>query len=122
MDLDCLRSYDHMSQVTYQKSESFSFQKFLISFDKCRFKDAGGWHLVFTSPWMDNHIDRVALNARMTSSGGQNQAPNSSSETKMVALASGTTIRLWAITDDGQRNDIGNSTKTDLIYLICTFI
>ncbi|KAI9564726.1 hypothetical protein GHT06_008467 [Daphnia sinensis] len=72
-----------------------------------KFKDAGGWQLVFTSPWMDNHIDRVALNARMTSSGGQNQTPNPSSETKMVALASGTTIRLWAVTDDGQRNDIG---------------
>ncbi len=56
---------------------------------------------------MESQIDRVALNARMTS-GGQNQNPNSSSETKMVALASGTTIRLWAITDDGQRNDIGN--------------
>lgn len=57
---------------------------------------------------MENHIDRVALNARMTS-GGQNQNPSSSSETKMVALASGTTIRLWAITDDGQRNDVGNA-------------
>ena len=56
---------------------------------------------------MDNHIDRVALNARMTS-GGQNQNSSSSSETKMVALASGTQIRLWAITDDGQRNDIGS--------------
>jgi hypothetical protein len=69
---------------------------------------------------MDNHIDRVALNARMTSSGGQNQTPNSSSETKMVALASGTTIRLWAITDDGQRNDIGNSAKAT--WILCTFI
>lgn len=74
---------------------------------------------------MDNQIDRVALNARMTRSGGQNQAPNSSSnsfETEMVALASGTTIRLLAIADDGQRNDIGNSAKTDLIYLACTVI
>ncbi|XP_045027132.1 BTB/POZ domain-containing protein KCTD3-like [Daphnia magna] len=80
----------------------------MITCHKC--KGAGGWHLVFTSPWMDNQIDRVALNARMTSSGGQNQAPNSSSnsfETEMVALASGTTIRLLAIADDGQRNDIG---------------
>lgn len=87
--------------------------------DKFRFKDAGGWHLVFTSPWMDNHIDRVALNARMTSSGGQNQNPNSSSETKMVALASGTTIRLWAITDDGQRNDIGS--HINIIFILCAF-
>lgn len=61
---------------------------------------------------MENHIDRVALNARMTS-GGQNQNPSSSSETKMVALASATTIRLWAITDDGQRNDIGRELNLD---------
>lgn len=61
---------------------------------------------MFTSPWMENHIDRVALNARMSSS-GQNQSQASSSETKMVALASGSTIRLWAITDEGQRSDVG---------------
>ena len=51
---------------------------------------------------MEDPIDRVALNAKM-SSGSQ----TSSAETKMVAFASCTTIRLWAITDDGQRNDIG---------------
>ena len=72
-----------------------------------RFKDAGGWQLVFTSPWMENPIDRAALNAKM-SSGSQNQSQNSSTETKMIALASGPSIRLWAVTEDGQRNDIGN--------------
>ena len=54
---------------------------------------------------MESPIDRAALNARM--SGNQNQSQNSSSETKMVALASGSAIRLWAITDDGLRTDIG---------------
>lgn len=71
-----------------------------------RFKDAGGWQLVFTSPWIENHIDRTALNARMSSS-GQNQSQSSSSETKMIALASGSTIRLWAITDEGLKSEVG---------------
>jgi len=71
-----------------------------------KFKDAAGWQLVFTSQYMEAPIDRATLNARM--SGNQNQSQNSSSsETKMVALASGSTIRLWAITDEGQRTDIG---------------
>ncbi len=56
---------------------------------------------------MENPIDRAALNAKM-SSGSQNQSQNSSTETKMIALASGPSIRLWAVTEDGQRNDIGN--------------
>ena len=55
---------------------------------------------------MESPIDRAALNARMSGS-SQNQSQNSSSETKMVALASASVIRLWAITDDGQRTDIG---------------
>ena len=77
-----------------------------------RFKDAAGWQLVFTSQYMEAPIDRATLNARM--SGNQNQSQNSSSsETKMVALASGSTIRLWAITDEGQRTDIGK-----FIYLV----
>lgn len=65
---------------------------------------------------MENQIDRVALNARMSST-GQPQNSSSSSETKMVALASGTTIRLWAITDDGQRNDIGKLPLIELFGL-----
>ena len=55
---------------------------------------------------MESPIDRAALNARM--SGNQNQSQNSASETKMIALASGSVIRLWAITDEGQRADIGS--------------
>ena len=98
-----------------------------------KFKDAGGWQLVFTSPHMEHTIDRAALNARMNSSGSQSQS--SSVETKMIALASGAVIRLWAITDEGQRTDIGNfhslssiCVRTTVIFLLnvqvhstCTF-
>lgn len=67
---------------------------------------------------MEQPIDRVALNAKMTS-GAQNQS-SSSSETKMVALASGSTIRLWAITDDGQRTDIGITLPYTPLYSFIT--
>lgn len=63
-------------------------------------KESTGWQQVFTSPRLDWMIDRVALNAKvMGGSLGDND--------KMVAVASGTEIILWAICSDGNGNEIG---------------
>ncbi|KAL7878264.1 hypothetical protein AOLI_G00092380 [Acnodon oligacanthus] len=65
-----------------------------------RVKESTGWQQVFTSPRLDWLIDRVALNAKvMGGSLGDND--------KMVAVASGTEIILWAICPDGNGNEIG---------------
>lgn len=65
-----------------------------------RVKESTGWQQVFTSPRLDWVIDRVALNAKvMAGSLGDND--------KMVAVASGTEIILWAICPDGNGNEIG---------------
>lgn len=65
-----------------------------------RVKESTGWQQVFTSPRLDWVIDRVALNAKvMGGSLGDND--------KMVAVASGTEIILWAICPDGNGSEIG---------------
>lgn len=65
-----------------------------------RVKESTGWQQVFTSPRLDWVIDRVALNAKvLAGSLGDND--------KMVAVASGTDIILWAICPDGNGNEIG---------------
>lgn len=67
-----------------------------------RLKDSFGWQLVFTSPYVESPIERIAINAKMsvTSSGEQ-------SHTKMVAISYGSQIRLWGISEDGTKTDVG---------------
>ncbi|XP_026870262.2 SH3KBP1-binding protein 1 isoform X3 [Electrophorus electricus] len=74
-----------------------AYAQFVVCY---RVKESTGWQQVFTSPRLDWLIDRVALNAKvMGGSLGDND--------KMVAVASGTEIILWAICPDGNGNEIG---------------
>lgn len=74
-----------------------AYTQFVVCY---RVKESTGWQQVFTSPRLDWVIDRVALNAKvMGGSLGDND--------KMVAVASGTEIILWAICSDGNGNEIG---------------
>uniref|UniRef100_A0A671K193 BTB/POZ domain-containing protein KCTD3 n=1 Tax=Sinocyclocheilus anshuiensis TaxID=1608454 RepID=A0A671K193_9TELE len=74
-----------------------AYAQFVVCY---RVKESTGWQQVFTSPRLDWVIDRVALNAKvMGGSLGDND--------KMVAVASGTEIILWAICPDGKGNEIG---------------
>lgn len=57
-----------------------------------RMKDSSGWQLVFTSPFIDSVIERIAINSKMTSS---NEAPS-----RMIAISYGSEIKLWAINED----------------------
>ncbi|XP_060779558.1 SH3KBP1-binding protein 1 [Neoarius graeffei] len=74
-----------------------AYAQFVVCY---RVKESTGWQQVFSSPRLDWIIDRVALNAKvMGGSLGDND--------KMVAVASGTEIILWAVCPDGNGNEIG---------------
>ncbi|XP_064411659.1 BTB/POZ domain-containing protein KCTD3 isoform X2 [Latimeria chalumnae] len=65
-----------------------------------RIKESSGWQQVFTSPYLDWTIERVAVNAKVV--GG----PHGDKD-KMVAVASESSIILWSIQDGGSGNEIG---------------
>ncbi|MGH0127148.1 UNVERIFIED_CONTAM: hypothetical protein FKN15_055988 [Acipenser sinensis] len=66
-----------------------------------RIKESSGWQQVFSSPYLDWAIERVALNAKVV--GG----PHGDKD-KMVAVASESSIILWSIQDGGSGSEIGN--------------
>ncbi|XP_069030133.1 BTB/POZ domain-containing protein KCTD3 [Embiotoca jacksoni] len=65
-----------------------------------RIKESSGWQQVFSSPYLDWTIERIALNAKVV--GG----PHGDKD-KMVAAASESNIILWSIQDGGSGNEIG---------------
>ncbi|XP_053365535.1 BTB/POZ domain-containing protein KCTD3 [Clarias gariepinus] len=65
-----------------------------------RIKESSGWQQVFSSPYLDWVIERVALNAKVV--GG----PHGDKD-KMVAVSSESRIILWSIQDGGSGNEIG---------------
>ncbi|XP_056868290.1 BTB/POZ domain-containing protein KCTD3 isoform X2 [Takifugu flavidus] len=65
-----------------------------------RIKESSGWQQVFSSPYLDWTIERIALNAKVV--GG----PHGDKD-KMVAAASESSIILWSIQDGGTGNEIG---------------
>ncbi|XP_041108644.1 BTB/POZ domain-containing protein KCTD3 isoform X2 [Polyodon spathula] len=65
-----------------------------------RIKESSGWQQVFSSPYLDWAIERVALNAKVV--GG----PHGDKD-KMVAVASESSIILWSIQDGGSGSEIG---------------
>lgn len=77
---------------------------------------------MFTSPYIEHAIERVALNAKVSTGsgpgavggggGGGGGEPASSNNTKMLAISYGSHIRLWAIGDDGNKAEIGTFTLT----------
>uniref|UniRef100_A0A8D8VW12 BTB/POZ domain-containing protein KCTD3 n=1 Tax=Cacopsylla melanoneura TaxID=428564 RepID=A0A8D8VW12_9HEMI len=69
-----------------------------------RLKDSSGWQQVFTSPHIENYIERVAINAKMSQSSGGAGAESTS---KMVAISYGSQVRLWGISEHGTRTNIG---------------
>lgn len=67
-----------------------------------RLKDSFGWQLVFTSPYIDANIERLAINAKVNFASTAEQTLS-----KMIAISYGNQVRLWGITDDGTKTDIG---------------
>ncbi|XP_059611558.1 BTB/POZ domain-containing protein KCTD3 isoform X1 [Phlebotomus argentipes] len=78
-----------------------------------RLKDSSGWQLVFTSPYIESAIERIAINAKVnvSTSGEQTQS-------KMVAISYGSQIRLWGISEDGAKTEVGTfNLKVRVEYL-----
>ncbi|GAB1599862.1 BTB/POZ domain-containing protein KCTD3-like [Argonauta hians] len=71
-----------------------------LHFISCFRMDSTGWHLIWTSFYMENPVERVALNAKVIN-------PNQDFANKMVAASAGSTIWLWSVTDDGDSREIG---------------
>ncbi|XP_026148860.1 BTB/POZ domain-containing protein KCTD3 isoform X2 [Mastacembelus armatus] len=65
-----------------------------------RIKESSGWQQVFSSPYLDWTIERIALNAKVV--GGLH-----GDKDKMVAAASESSIILWSIQDGGSGSEIG---------------
>ncbi|CAL8099797.1 unnamed protein product [Orchesella dallaii] len=87
-----------------------------------RQKDSSGWQLVFTSPRVENLIDRLAINAKMTLGQGSSSSGNESNA-KMVAIAAGSIVFMWGVSDDGHRTDIGQFSlpvPIDFLFFIGT--
>jgi hypothetical protein len=67
----------------------------------CRLKDSSGWQHAFTSPRIESCIERIAINAKMAQGGG------GEASSKMVAISYGSQVRLWGVSEDGTRTNIG---------------
>lgn len=75
-----------------------------VHFVTCyRLKDSTGWQLAFRSPYLEPVIERIALNAKVVTTAGAQPE----SGTKMLAVAYGTQVRLWGISEEGARSEIG---------------
>lgn len=68
-------------------------------------KDSSGWQQVFMSPHIDNCIERIAINANKIN----NQSGNSDGSSVMVAISYGNQVRLWGVSEQGSRTNIGNT-------------
>ncbi|XP_067012116.2 BTB/POZ domain-containing protein KCTD3 [Anabrus simplex] len=66
-----------------------------------RLKDSSGWQHAFTSPHIESCIERIAINAKIGQGGG------SETSSKMVAISYGSQVRLWGVSEDGSRTNIG---------------
>lgn len=65
-----------------------------------RLKDSSGWQLVFTSPYIEATIERLAIIVNYSNA-------NEKTQSKMVAISYGSQIRLWRVLDDGNKSDVG---------------
>lgn len=77
-----------------------------------RMKDTAGWQLRWTSPYMEDIVERVAINAKVL---------NPENPNKMVAAAMGNMIQLWSVADDGTSREIGKfslNVSVDSLFFI----
>ncbi|XP_033216767.1 BTB/POZ domain-containing protein KCTD3 isoform X2 [Belonocnema kinseyi] len=61
-----------------------------------RLKDSSGWQHAFTSPHIEYIIERVAINAKISGADG-----------KMVAISFGSQVRLWSVSEEGIKTNVG---------------
>lgn len=81
-----------------------------------RLRDSAVWQLAFMSPYIEPVVDRIALNAKVIVS---NPVENS---TKMLAMSYNTQVRLWGISENGTKTDIGETSLILLTLLILLYL
>ena len=59
-------------------------------------KDSTGWNLVWTSDYIHQLVDRIALNCKI-------MYPSQEHPSRMIAAAHGQSIHLWSLLNDGAR-------------------
>lgn len=95
---------------------SVAYSHFFLCY---RMKDFSGWQLVFTSPFIEQSIERIAINSKMTTISSANEQVM---PTRMVAISYGSEIKLWAIGDDGNYSDVigvfNLSVKVEYLFFI----
>nr|XP_012139190.1 PREDICTED: SH3KBP1-binding protein 1 isoform X1 [Megachile rotundata]XP_012139192.1 PREDICTED: SH3KBP1-binding protein 1 isoform X1 [Megachile rotundata] len=62
-----------------------------------RLKDSSGWQHAFTSPHIESVIERVAITSKLSTS----------VDVKMVAISYGNQVRLWSVSANGIKTNIG---------------
>jgi len=70
-----------------------------------RLKESSGFQLAFTTPYMEQDIGQVSINSKMGSvlpAGGLEQV------TVMIAVATGSNIRLMGYSEEGTKTEVGN--------------
>ena len=68
-------------------------------------KESSGWKLTWTSPYIDQRVDHIALNANKSAI---NTPPAIDTAQRMIAASHGTLIQLWSVSDNGDSvKDIG---------------
>ena len=75
-----------------------------------KMKDTSGWQLMFESEVQSDDIYRLAITNRSSSSSSSQQSQESTSnlrESKLVAIALRTNVRLWNIVDTSIHTVIG---------------
>jgi hypothetical protein len=73
-----------------------------------KMKDTSGWQLMFESEVQSDDIYRLAITARSSSTNQQSQeSTNNLRESKLLAIAVRTNVRLWNIVDASIHTIIG---------------
>eukprot|EP00092_Neocalanus_flemingeri_P020181 GFUD01021852.1.p1 GENE.GFUD01021852.1~~GFUD01021852.1.p1 ORF type:complete len:711 (-),score=193.62 GFUD01021852.1:199-2331(-) len=70
-----------------------------------KLKESSGFQLAFTTPYLEQDIGQVAINSKM---GSVLPAVGLDQVTAMIAVASGSNIRLMGFSEDGTRTEVGN--------------
>lgn len=81
----------------HQNWLAVAYSHFFICY---RMKDSSGWKLVFTSPFVDQVIERIAINAKM------NLTSSNDTPLRMVAISYGSEIKLFGIGEDEGKSDV----------------
>ena len=102
----------------HQSSIAVAYPYFVACYKQ---RETVGFQLAFTSPNIGSIIDRVAINAKMSSP--SYSAANGEQMSTMIAVSYGSNVRLMGFTEEGTRLDVGTfnlNAYVDKLFFIGT--